>query len=792
MPIEFTYQKDSPRLEKILQSIDRPGEFCTYGRLSVPMPRLEAENIGILSFPVPELQIEQLIGTAEQAPYGKGTQTLVDTAVRNCWEINADQLCLGGRSWKKTMRELVRSAADGLGCPRDQLKAELYKLLIYQPGGFFIPHRDTEKSDGMIATLTISLPAAGTGGELVVRHKDRDSKIEMNVDDPSELAYAAFYADCEHEVKKIRSGHRIALVFNLLIELEGNEKFLTAPDYTDEIDAIAQELQTWCNKEDAANKLIWVLEHSYSEAGLSFETLKNGDRAVAGALAMASEQAECELFASIVHISEYFNAWYVGDAFSHYDEFADDDLTDYEIGELIESDFWMDSWSSPDGRNPGFRKLRINDFELMPAGGLDHALPDVEQVNEATGNAGATLERAYHYAALVLIRRAAILDELAKYSALSAVSWVAEELKRNDGFASDNIIELAQNLIRVWPGIHSFRREAGFSEIFQLILKLGVPRVSKEFLLEVASLDYTGDENDQVAAVLSTLSAADTKEILLKLINQKLPSCPSGLLELLVLLERKTDYSDSSKQRIFKACVNEIFRMLPQTLSDSKEHPGHRYKTKYTAIRKKTIENLFLLFWRADAMDLAISVPEVFRKFPKSASLDREVPKALVKLREVSEVFHSEAYLSLWSASAGYLLDRSETPPEEPKDWKVVAKFTCRTPQCNELRRFCQNPEQRVARFQLKQGLRDHLQHLIRENQLEIDHETETKGRPYTLVCTKNRATYKRRLEEYSGDVKQMKSLIGIMDGVEKSHEIDEDFVRLCAAVELGNAGELN
>ena len=428
----------------------------------------------------------------------------------------------------------------------------------------------------------------------------------------------------------------------------------------------------------------------------------------------------------------------------------------------------------------------------MPAGGLDHALPDVEQVNEATGNAGATLERAYHYAALVLIRRAAILDELAKHSALSAVSWVAEELKRNDGFASDNIIELAQNLIRVWPGIYSFRREAGFSEIFQLILKLGVPRVSKEFLLEVASLDYTGDENDQVAAVLSTLSAADTKEILLKLINQKLSSCPSGLLELLMLLERKTDYSDSSKQRIFKACVNEIFRMLPQTLSDSKEHPGHRYKTKHTAIRKKTIENLFLLFWRADAMDLAVSVPEEFHKFPKSASLDREVPKALVKLREVSEVFHSEAYLSLWSASAGYLLDRSDTPPEEPKDWKVVAKFTCRTPQCNALRRFCQNPEQRVARFQLKQELRDHLQLLIYENQLEIDHETERKGRPYTLVCTKNRATYKRRLEEYSGDVKQMKSLIGIMDGVEKSYEIDEDLVRLCAAVELGNAGELN
>ena len=125
------------------------------------MPRVEIDDFGILSFPVPGSHIEQLIRLAEQAPYGRGSETLVDTTVRNCWQINADQLSLGGSSWCKTLQEFLRLAADGLGVPHKRLKAELYKLLIYQTGGFFVPHRDTEKSDGMIATLTISLPVAG-------------------------------------------------------------------------------------------------------------------------------------------------------------------------------------------------------------------------------------------------------------------------------------------------------------------------------------------------------------------------------------------------------------------------------------------------------------------------------------------------------------------------------------------------------------------------------------------------------------------------------------------------------
>ncbi len=149
---DIDYARDWRPLERLLESVNRAGEFCTHGRLFVPMPRLEVDGVGMLSFPVPVAQIRALIKAAERAPYGKGTETLVDTAVRDCRQIDGARIRLGGAAWAETFSSLLNSVATGLGCPAERLDARLYKLLIYETGGFFVAHRDTEKADGMVAT----------------------------------------------------------------------------------------------------------------------------------------------------------------------------------------------------------------------------------------------------------------------------------------------------------------------------------------------------------------------------------------------------------------------------------------------------------------------------------------------------------------------------------------------------------------------------------------------------------------------------------------------------------------
>ena len=223
--------------------------------------------------------------------------------------------------------------------------------------------------------------------------------------------------------------------------------------------------------------------------------------------------------------------------------------------------------------------------------------------------------------------------------------------------------------------------------------------------------------------------------------------------------------------------------MLPNALSSKMEKTDYFYERKRPTLGKEALKNLFVLFGRADAMDTAQFVPEVLEKYPKVVLLDRSVPKALVELSEIDDVFNSEAYASLWYVSTNYLLQRSDTPPEQPKDWQISANTSCNCQHCRNLRKFCENPEQQIARFPLRKDLRAHLHRIIDDHQLDLFHETERKGSPYILVCTKNRASYERRLKEYTKDVDKMKLLIEMAPSSDKSNGGDEELARLRDAV---------
>ncbi len=202
------------KLASALGSVSRPFDFAVSGRVELFAPDLHVEGVGRIALPLLPVQARELVALAERAPFGRGAETLVDTEVRRTWQFTADRVRIYGRHWPRTLEDIVGRVADGLGIG-DPIRAEFYKLLVYDEGSFFASHRDTEKTDGMFATLVIVLPSQSEGGELVVRHGDREEQFDLSVAEPAEAAFAAFYADCVHEVLPIRSGHRVALVYNL-------------------------------------------------------------------------------------------------------------------------------------------------------------------------------------------------------------------------------------------------------------------------------------------------------------------------------------------------------------------------------------------------------------------------------------------------------------------------------------------------------------------------------------------------------------------------------------------------
>ena len=178
-------------LAAVLTTIRRPGDFFASGSIEFLAPQLEVEGVGQIALPLLPTQAKQLVAAAEQAPFGLGEETLVDTGVRRTWQIGPDQVRIQGRGWARTLSAILARVCDGLGVT-EPVQAEFYKLLLYDEGSFFARHRDTEKAPGMFATLVVVLPSTLTGGELLVRHKDREVRLDLQRSDPSEWALQPF------------------------------------------------------------------------------------------------------------------------------------------------------------------------------------------------------------------------------------------------------------------------------------------------------------------------------------------------------------------------------------------------------------------------------------------------------------------------------------------------------------------------------------------------------------------------------------------------------------------------
>src|SRR5262249_29575635 len=157
---------------------------------------------------------------------------------RKVWRLKPEHFSLTNPDWEPFLRQTVRKVQEELGLERQKLESHLYELLLYERGSFFLPHRDGEKLDRMVATLTIVLPSSFEGGELGVRHEGQERTIDFrDENNPFQIHFAAFYADCEHEIRPLRKGYRLCLVYNLTLA-KAKKKTISAPRTAEAVEEI--------------------------------------------------------------------------------------------------------------------------------------------------------------------------------------------------------------------------------------------------------------------------------------------------------------------------------------------------------------------------------------------------------------------------------------------------------------------------------------------------------------------------------------------------------------------------
>ena len=103
----------------------------------------------------------------------------------------------------------------------------------------------------MLGSLVVIYPTPYEGGELVLRHKDREWKFDANTLTTSQsspsLAYFAFYSDIEHEVLKVTSGRRVTVTYNL---------YLVDPALKPKASAVTPNAQSVSNLQTTLQRLL--------------------------------------------------------------------------------------------------------------------------------------------------------------------------------------------------------------------------------------------------------------------------------------------------------------------------------------------------------------------------------------------------------------------------------------------------------------------------------------------------------------------------------------------------------
>jgi len=270
---------------------------------------------------IQKVNINELIAAATQSAFGRGTETVTDTSVRNSFEIPVSELNAGAL---KNLSYYLK----GYEILAPHLKPELrpYKLVIYKEGGHFHEHRDTVRGEGHIGTLVVILNSAYTGGELEVTHDGRTEIVT------GAYSWVAMYGDCLHKINPVTFGTRVSLIYDIYGAARGGEEDEEEKNENEDDEEEGEEASTvfWEHQNAGRNtpgsdhvrdvsaktktrivdearaelksldSLVITLQHLYPECQTSPAFLKGGDRALYDLL---SEQFDVEVVAARIYRS---------------------------------------------------------------------------------------------------------------------------------------------------------------------------------------------------------------------------------------------------------------------------------------------------------------------------------------------------------------------------------------------------------------------------------------------------------------------------------------------------------
>ncbi|EGZ25822.1 hypothetical protein PHYSODRAFT_326790 [Phytophthora sojae] len=252
------------------------------------VPGIFVDGVGPIPVPLWEERAQRLIEKCTKSPFGHNMDTEMDENVRKSWELQPDQVHFKNPMWRVGVEKMAVTIGERLWYKGIPLQCVLYKILVYGEGGHFLKHQDTEKEDGMIATLVVQPPSLHEGGDLVVY---RNGEVKHRHD----------FGKADGTATEVTKGYRLALVYSICLPANMRD-FVRTPSMRGELTGAIE------NMTPGDDNFALLLAHEYTDRSIGLfgsTALKGVDRERFLALEEAnnSVSAEKNLQFHIAHLN---------------------------------------------------------------------------------------------------------------------------------------------------------------------------------------------------------------------------------------------------------------------------------------------------------------------------------------------------------------------------------------------------------------------------------------------------------------------------------------------------------
>lgn len=188
----------------------------------------------------------------------------------------------------------------------------------------------------MFASIIVVLPSHFTGGDAHLSHGGLDLNFDTSETSLTQTTVLSWYTDVMHEIKPITSGYRLALSYNLVHTTTSLRPAVSIN--TGAVAELRHILLSWKQDEDGPEKLVYLLDHKYSQANLSGSALKGKDAHAMACLDNLGRQLGFHLGLANLHHHVYGQADEDYDAYSNRVDIGEIDDRTMTIQNLVDLD----------------------------------------------------------------------------------------------------------------------------------------------------------------------------------------------------------------------------------------------------------------------------------------------------------------------------------------------------------------------------------------------------------------------------------------------------------------------